>query len=167
MSSRPRYLMTLEKEDFKFSAAHFTLFPDRAAERLHGHNYRVRLELAGEAVDDLGLLVDLDAVKRSVRAACARLDTRTLLPTHARTLEIEGGDDLEVRFEGRTYRFPKEDVVLLPITNVSIERLAELLWQELAAPLVGGLVEELTVSVEETSGQRCAYRSRLAPSPSA
>jgi hypothetical protein len=35
----------LEKESFKFSAAHFLIFPDGSAERLHGHNYRVFVEI--------------------------------------------------------------------------------------------------------------------------
>jgi hypothetical protein len=35
--SQPRYRIVLEKEDFKFSAAHFTLFADGGAELLHGH----------------------------------------------------------------------------------------------------------------------------------
>src|SRR5690242_4697931 len=36
------------KEYFKFSAAHFLIFPDGSAERLHGHNYRVYVEIAAE-----------------------------------------------------------------------------------------------------------------------
>ena len=162
MALQPRYVIHLEKEDFKFSSAHFTLFPDREAERFHGHNYRVRLELAGETLDELGLLVDLDKVKRSVRALCSRLDTRTLLPTLAPSVSLEVGAEVDVHFEGRRYRFPAEDVVLLPIVNVSIERLAELLWQEISTALLGSHVEELSVSVEETAGQRSSYQARLA-----
>ena len=40
----------LEKEYFKFSAAHFLIFPDGTAERLHGPNYRVMVEIEGELV---------------------------------------------------------------------------------------------------------------------
>ena len=50
----PRFRIVLAKEDFKFSAAHFTLFPGGRAELLHGHNYRVRVELAGSELDEEG-----------------------------------------------------------------------------------------------------------------
>ena len=164
---RPRYRIALEKEDFKFSAAHFTLFPDREAELLHGHNYRVRVEISGSRLDDLGLLIDLDAAKKRIRALCAALDTRTLLPRSGDQLEVETqGPEVEVRWRDRRYLLPAEDVVLLPMPNVSIELLAEYLWQQLAADFQGvqsgaGAVEELEVSVEETAGQWCSRWGRV------
>ncbi|MEP7008929.1 MAG: 6-carboxytetrahydropterin synthase [Acidobacteriota bacterium] len=166
---RPRYRIALEKEDFKFSAAHFTLFPDRDAELLHGHNYRVRVELAGSHLDDLGLLVDLDAAKRKIRALCAALDSRMLLPESGSQLQVEtqeGG--VEVRWRDRRYVFPVEDVLILPMVNISIELLAEYLWRALAEEFrsggVGaaiGAVEELEVGVEETAGQKCVRWGRV------
>jgi 6-pyruvoyltetrahydropterin/6-carboxytetrahydropterin synthase len=162
MAEAPRFSIRLAKEDFKFSAAHFTLFPDGRAELLHGHNYRVRVALAGRGLDADGLLVDVAAVKRRIRASCAALDERTLIPARTGRLEVrrsEGG--VEVRFDGRSYRFPEGDVVLVPLENVSIELLARKLWQELAPELAGTPVEELTVEVEEAPGQSCAYRAPL------
>ena len=70
METAPRFRIVLAKEDFKFSAAHFTLFGDGRAETLHGHNYRIRLELGGRELNGLGLLADLECCKRSVRALC-------------------------------------------------------------------------------------------------
>ena len=40
-----RWSIDIQKEAFKFSAAHFLIFPDGSAERLHGHNYRVYVEI--------------------------------------------------------------------------------------------------------------------------
>ncbi len=162
---RPRYRIALEKEDFKFSAAHFTLFPDREAELLHGHNYRVRVEVAGSRLDELGLLVDLDATKKKIRALCAALDSRMLLPEPGGQLAIErGASEVEVRWRDRRYLFPAADVVCLPMANVSIELLAEYLWQALAAGFraeAHGTLEELEVAVEETAGQKCIRWGRL------
>jgi 6-pyruvoyltetrahydropterin/6-carboxytetrahydropterin synthase len=158
----PRYRMVLAKEDFKFSAAHFTLFGDGRAELLHGHNYRVRVELAGGELDGEGLLVDLESFKRELRALCARLDSRTLIPSLSPRLEWvrdEGG--IEVRFGERTYRFPAADVLLLPLANTSIELLARSLWSDLAHHLAGSRVRSLAVSVEETAGQECWYEEAL------
>lgn len=160
--SEPLFRIRLAKEDFKFSAAHFTLFPDGRAELLHGHNYRVRLELAGPELSDVGLLFDVTVVKRVIRERCAALDEHTLIPTRAETLDArrENGS-VEVRFRDRLYRFPEEDVVLLPLANVSIELMARMLWQNVAEVVAGGPVRELSVEVEETPGQSCAYWARL------
>lgn len=164
MSSAPWFTIHLAKEDFKFSAAHFTLFPDGRAELLHGHNYRVRVHLGGPGLDPVGLLVDVAGVKRRIREACAALDERTLIPARAGRLEVSRADGgVEVRFDGRAYRFPEEDVVLADLENVSIELLARGIWQTVAPELAGTRAEELTVEVEETPGQSCSYTARLEP----
>lgn len=165
--SQPMYRIRLAKEDFKFSAAHFTLFPDGRAELLHGHNYRVRLELAGPTLSEVGLLFDVSRVKERIRERCDALDEHTLIPTRCERLDVRpDGGSVEVRFRDRVYRFPERDVVLLPLANLSIELLARMLWDDVADVLrpdsVGGAVEELTVEVEETPGQSCAYRAALA-----
>jgi 6-pyruvoyltetrahydropterin/6-carboxytetrahydropterin synthase len=162
MPDLPRYRIVLAKEDFKFSAAHFTLFGDREAELLHGHNYRVTVELSGGELDELGLLVDLESAKRVLRELCARLDTRTLLPAASPRLAVTSEDGaVEVRLGARTYRFPEADVLVLPLANTSIELLARLFWEDMAAHLRGTRVEALAVSVEESAGQRCYYEGAI------
>lgn len=157
-----RYTLRLAKEDFKFAAAHFTLFPGGRAELLHGHNYRVRVELAGDELGDCGLLFDLAEAKVAIRAACAELDERTLIPTASDRVAVgREGDNLEVRFDDRAYRFPLDDVALLPLENVSIELLAAFLWRALAPAFAGSPVASLAVEVEESSGQSCRYVARL------
>jgi 6-pyruvoyltetrahydropterin/6-carboxytetrahydropterin synthase len=162
MSDTPRYRLALAKEDFKFSVAHFTLFSGTRAELLHGHNYRVRVEIAGGAIDEWGLLADIDAFKKAVRAICRRLDSRTLIPGRSSALAwTREGDAIEVRFGPRIYRLPADDVLVLPLANTSMELMAGMFWQELAETLRSSRVEVLTVSVEETAGQRCAYEAQI------
>jgi len=157
-----RYRVVLAKEDFKFSAAHFTLFPGGRAELLHGHNYRVRVELAGDGLDEEGLLIDLESFKKRLRAVCAELDSRTLLPGESTRLDWSRGDgSIEVRCGERLYRFPEEDTLVLPLVNTSMELLARMIWESLAASLAGSRVDALAVSVEESAGQRCWYEAGL------
>lgn len=164
MTALPRYRVVLAKEDFKFSAAHFTLWSGGGAELLHGHNYQVQLELSGAELDDAGLLVDIERCKRSLRALCARLDSRTLLPAQSSRLVCSRrGDSVEVRLGERLYVFPAADTLLLPLANTSIELLARMLWRDLAADLHGSRVELLAVAVEEAAGQRCWYEDRVTP----
>src|SRR5436305_7829019 len=157
----PRYRMLLAKEDFKFSAAHFTLLPDGRAELLHGHNYRVQVALAGGGLDAEGLLVDIETFKKELRRECARLDSRTLLPAESGRLDwTREGDAVEVRCGERSYRFPADDILLLPLVNTSIELLARMLWRHLAPHLAGSRVATLGVSVEESAGQSCWSEAR-------
>jgi len=160
MSGAPRYRMVLSKEDFKFAAAHFTLLAGGQAELLHGHNYRVQVELTGGELDGNGLLVDLERFKLALRAICRRLDGRTLLPAGSDRLRCTpAGDAVAVRLGERSYSFPAADTLLLPVANTSIELLARLIWGELAPELASSRIELLAVSVEETSGQRCIYEA--------
>ena len=160
--TKPRLIVKLAKQDFKFSAAHFTVFPNGEAERLHGHNYRVRVELEGTDLGPSGLLVSVSEVKAKLRALCASLDERTLVPEKSPRLEVSrDGDDIEITFGRRRYRVPAEDAKLLPLQNVTMELLAMYLWRELAPSLAGSAVERLVIEVEETAGQSASYASAI------
>jgi 6-pyruvoyltetrahydropterin/6-carboxytetrahydropterin synthase len=165
------FAIRLAKQDFKFSVAHFTIFGPAEAEPLHGHNYRLAVEVEGGAVDELGLLADCDRLKRAARAACAALDDRVLLPEASPHLAIgrsggerDAGDAgaIAVRFAEREYRFPAGEVLLLPIANVTMELLARWAWERIAKVARGGAVTSLMVEIEETPGQLCRYRAPLA-----
>ena len=157
-------MLRLAKEDFKFAAAHFTLFPDGSGELLHGHNFRVAVELVGRTPDALGLLVDVAKVKERIRAICDGLDEHTLIPEKTAMLSLqEEGDEIEILFGARRYRLPRGDVSLLPLSNVTIELLAKHVWDALRPSLEGAGLDELRVSVEETAGQSCAFEGPIAP----
>ena len=160
----PHYRITLAKEDFHFSSAHFTIFGPDKGELLHGHNYRVEVEVWGEEIGELGLLVDFDKLKQEIRQACGRLDSRTLVPARSPHLTWQRhGDTVEIRFGARAYQLPATDVVFLPCVNTTVELLAQVLWDELSPGLEGSRVQILGVTVEETAGQSCRYE---APIPS-
>ena len=160
MHDETTFTVLLAKQDFKFSCAHFIVFGAERAELLHGHNYQVSVELRGRSLDDEGLLVDMARAKAQIRRACARLDSRTLVPSRNHHLAVErrpGGVD--ITFRERRYRFPADDVLLLEEINTSIEVLARMLWEQLAEALEEPLVEQLGVGVSQTSGQECWYRA--------
>jgi len=160
--TEPTFMLRLAKRDFKFSIAHFTLFGPMEAEPLHGHNYRVSVEIEGRQLDQAGLLADCGDVKRRIRALCAELDDRVVLPKESPWLEVVDGDEaVEVRFAERVYRLPAAEVVRLPIANTSMELLARFFWQALAAGLAPDRIRSLSVEIAETDGQSCAYRSPL------
>ncbi|MGO9897998.1 MAG: 6-carboxytetrahydropterin synthase QueD [Bryobacteraceae bacterium] len=61
-----------------FSAGHALRNYHGKCENVHGHNYRCQVTLAGEQLDEIGLLVDFVALKKTVHAALDRLDHQWL-----------------------------------------------------------------------------------------
>ena len=61
-----------------FSAAHFLSRYEGKCERLHGHNYRVRVYAAGSDLDSSGMLLDFTKLKAALREVCGGLDHRLL-----------------------------------------------------------------------------------------
>jgi len=157
-----RWSIEVEKEYLKFSAAHFLIFPDGSAERLHGHNYRVFVEVDA-ALTDCGLVIDFSQVKPIIREMVDELDEHWLVPgehIELRSNETDSGL-IEIRYRERYYAAPSEDVIVLPINNTSAENLAAYLGRDLIHRL--GLrfpdvrVDRLRFAVEETAGQRGVY----------
>jgi len=162
-----RWAIDLQKEAFKFSAAHFLIFPDGSAERLHGHNYRVFVEIEAQ-LSTHGLVMDFKAIKPVVREICDALDEHWLVPGEHPVLRwSESGGAIEVRYRERLYRVPREDVIVLPINNTSSENLATWFGRELLSKLAQRFtdvkVRALRLAVEETSGQRGVYYYEGAP----
>ncbi len=170
---RPSFGVRVYKEYFNFASAHFLVFPDGAREELHGHNYQVRVAAEGE----LGagdMVIDFCRLKPVVRRLCQALDHRMLLPAQAPGLVIADEDDghVSVRYARREggvdrFLFPRRDVALLPITNTTTERLAELLSGQLLAALAvehkDARLSRLELEVEESSGQCGVHRVELRP----
>jgi len=61
-----------------FAAGHALRNYHGKCENVHGHNYRVRVTLAGDRLDRAGLLVDFVEVKKLIHAVVERLDHRFL-----------------------------------------------------------------------------------------
>ncbi|HUY94221.1 MAG TPA: 6-carboxytetrahydropterin synthase QueD [Terracidiphilus sp.] len=64
--------------DADFSSGHYLRNYRGRCENPHGHNYKVRVTLAGEALDEAGLLLDFKLLKQVMRPVIDRLDHRML-----------------------------------------------------------------------------------------
>jgi 6-pyruvoyl tetrahydropterin synthase/QueD family protein len=149
------FRVRVEGGSLQFSAAHFITYGGRC-ERLHGHNYGVQVETAGELSEDR-LVFDFTILKRLTREICQRLNHRFLLPMRNPHIElIASPDEWEIRFQERRYVFPRADVVELPIDNSTAERLAEYIAEELLEALTPYNtlhLHTLTVGVSEAPTQ--------------
>ena len=62
----------------EFSAAHFLSHYRGKCEKLHGHNYLVRLWVRGEELDIGGMLADFSLLKKALKDALSLLDHSNL-----------------------------------------------------------------------------------------
>ena len=152
-----KHRIVIAREQYKFSCAHMTVFPDGTKERLHGHNYTVAVAIDVDSVA-LADMIPFTAIKSALGELCAAYKERVLLAERNPHLQIvsDAADELELRLCGERYVLPRGDVLLLPIDNISVEQLAA----HVAAVLRGKLailaaphVRTLEVTVEESPGQ--------------
>ncbi len=171
-SSRPappptaeRFRVRVTKEAFVFSSGHFISYEGDRCERLHGHNYRVAVEVEG-ALDENFYVFDFIALKHLTKAITDELDHRMMLPTSNEHIRLEVGPrSVHVRYRDREWLFPRDDCVLLPIENTTAELLARYIAGRLREALEQQYryrPEVMRIEVEENFGQSAQIEWRLA-----
>jgi 6-pyruvoyltetrahydropterin/6-carboxytetrahydropterin synthase len=145
----------LAKQNFKFSAAHFLIFNDHEAERLHGHNYKVRVEIdcPSDQGED-GYFVDFNVLKKTIKSKLDEWDERVILPERHKDIRVDlKPPSLHLTFRDRVYTFPANEVVLLPVTNTSVEQLSGLLAEIFMKEFSKFNITKIRLNVEESEGQ--------------
>jgi 6-pyruvoyltetrahydropterin/6-carboxytetrahydropterin synthase len=145
----------LSNDRLVFSAAHFITIGNEICERLHGHNYRVAVEVAGP-LDENQFVIDFIALREVLEKIIATLDHFVLLPMASRLIKVIANEEtVEATFGQRRWLLPRGDCVLLPIANTTAEQLAEFIGQRLNAELqsrLGVNPPRIQVEVEESCG---------------
>lgn len=151
----------LAKQNMKFSAAHFLIFDEKHAERLHGHNYQVKVDIVTPSEEKLhgdGYFIDFNVFKKYIKARLDVWDEMVLMPEKHQDMNFKKTEkSLEVTFRDRFYVFPLSEVCLLPVTNTSVEQLSKLLAEEFFLEFKKYGVQAVTVYVEESAGQGATY----------
>lgn len=154
------YRVRVTKDHLTFCSGHFITYEGNCCERLHGHNYRVAVEVAGP-LDDNHYVFDFIALKKITMQISDELDHRMMLPTKSRFIRVETEkDQVDVRFENKRWSFPLEDCVLVPIENTTAELLAKYIAGRIKTTLASEYrytPASLTVEVEESDGQSAFY----------
>lgn len=144
------------KDDLVFSAGHFITFGDGQCERLHGHNYRVAVEVEDD-LNAAGYVFDFVALLDLTRQLVRELDHRMLLPGRSSLIRVEGdGPNWRVRYADRHWSFPRDECMVLPLTNTTAELLADYLAGRLLLHFREANLPRprvLRVEVEECFGQ--------------
>jgi len=119
-------------KDFVFSAAHQIRFHGGKCERLHGHNWRIRVHVRASELNKIGMVIDFADLSKLVAEIGARFD-------HQNVNEIPPFDEL----------------------NTTAELLAKFFHDEASARLAkleGGRVRVSKVDVWENEGSLAVYR---------
>lgn len=163
----PQFRVRVTKDHLVFSAAHFITFNGDICERLHGHNWRVAVEVRGP-LDDNQYVFDFIALRDATQAIVNELDHRMLLPTTHPRIEVRVEDhEVTAVFETRRWVFPREDCILLPVSNTTAERIAEWIGGRLRVAIAthpgARELTTLQVEVEENFGQWAICELALTP----
>ena len=112
-----------------FASAHALRNYKGKCENVHGHNWRVRVVIEGEKLDETGLLVDFIDVKNLMAQVIEKLD-------HQHLNEIPPFDEI----------------------NPSAENIAEYFYRRLAEGLSNAPVRVQSVRIWETDIQSATFR---------
>jgi 6-pyruvoyltetrahydropterin/6-carboxytetrahydropterin synthase len=118
-------------KDFVFSAAHQIRFHGGKCERLHGHNWRVRVHVRASELNRIGMVIDFADLQRIVAEVGSRFD-------HRNVNEVPPFDQ----------------------ENTTAELIARFFYQEVGKHLAseGGRVIVAKVEVWENEGSLAVYR---------
>lgn len=140
------------KAKLRFSACHIIPYHKKCG-RLHGHTYAVSVKIIGEQFGEF--IIDFEVVKQIVSELCDKLDHRVLLAEKDPRLSFfKDKESVKVVIQnGKTYLFPLEDVVFLPIDSLSAEDLCKYFTKEIAKRLKVSNLTKIYVRVDEGIGQ--------------
>ncbi len=158
-----QYKVRVTKDYLVFSSGHFITFAGDQCERLHGHNYRVAVEVEDD-LDENHYVFDFIALRDLTRSLTDELDHRMLLPTRSTLIHLEeDGPNWRVRYRDRHWSFPRDECALLPIANTTAELLADHIAGQLRQRLAARMLRVprvLRVEVEESFGQSATCECR-------
>ena len=146
----------VSKDDLVFASGHFITYDGGKCEPLHGHNYRMAVEVEDELNGD-HYVFDFVALHELARGLAAELDHRMLLPARSHLIRVaEDGPNWDVRYGDRRWSFPRDECVVLPLANTTAELLADYFAGRLLLAFEARQLPRpriLRVEVEESFGQ--------------
>lgn len=152
----------IAKAEHVFSAGHFITFGGHC-ERLHGHNYRVAVEVRGP-LDENHLVVDFLLVRAKLLEITTWLDHYMLFPaSHAQIRVVDDGREITVTFDDRRWIIPSGDCRILPVPNTTSELLARYIGERLLENLgpAAAALSQIRVELDECDGQIGIWRKKL------
>lgn len=136
------------------------MFEDGTREPLHGHNYRVRIKGDHSALKG-DVVMDFLHIKPIIRKVCDSFDHKLIIPEkspHLKTEVVE--DNTVITTKDSMFSIPTTDVLILPITNSSVEVMAEYITGVILTEVQNQYnfrFQRFELELEETPGQCAVY----------
>jgi len=163
-----KHAIRFEHDALHFSASHFITFgaPEKV-EALHGHNFRIKAEVAGP-LNRKSYVVDFMVAFNALKEICEALSHKILLPRDHSHIIIKHVDKMiHVSVSPLQWVFPAGDAVTLPIRNTTTEALAEYIAGQLRKLLEQESAFEMppshygiTIELEESPGMWAVFRDK-------
>ena len=146
--------LRISGDKLTIACAHMLSKHDKCA-RVHGHNYQIEVEIEGE-LNENNMIIDFSLFKESVGEILKELDHKTLLPENSKDFDINTNEKEVVvtTCDDKRYRFPREDVILLPIEATTAE-LMSIYFHDLIKKQFPGF--KVTVIMSETPTSKVIY----------
>lgn len=143
-----------------FSSAHFVV-GEKFIETLHGHNYKILINIYGNQ-DEENMILNFYDIKKVLKPIVDKLDHKILIPKYNKQLEITvSGEQVIVKVPkyDKEYEFPKSDVIMLPISNTTVEEISRYLAEKLMwnKEIKKENIDQVTVTVFEYEGQGVTF----------
>ncbi len=145
-----------------FSSAHIIHEYEKCG-RLHGHTYAIHTKISGDA-DDKGIIIDFSVLKKVLREIANYLDHKVLIPEKSSIAKITKNEKEGVKIIalGKTFVFPFNDCVFLPITSTSAENIAKFILDYVVENLdFPSGVNCVEIGVDEGYGQGARISKKI------
>ena len=140
------------KQHICFSAAHF-LPQHQKCSILHGHTYVVSCTIHGKPDPDTHMIIDFSKLKQHLKDVTEPLDHHILIPEQHPSVERKPKETI-IKTTTKTYIFPTQDCIFLPIPSTTAEHLAHYLLTNLIKDLPQkNNLQKISIQIDEGLGQ--------------
>jgi len=113
----------------EIAGAHILILPyDSPCRRLHGHNWKIEIEIESQGLVN-GMIVDYNVLSKIVK----RLDHKLIVPSFIVVKKIDKW--LYIDVNEKHLEVPENEVVQIPYDNVTVECMAEYIAMQLVGEI--------------------------------
>ena len=151
----------------KFNSAHFVVY-ENFREPLHGHSYKVSLEIKAKKLSSSCYVIDFDIAKTIMNEICDGFKDHLLLPEFNKFIKLDVNETdktVKVTCEDSNFTFPLQDVKIIKTEQISAECLSkfiahsfyEKLKEKHEETIKEIQIKKITVKVFEDKGKSGNY----------
>jgi len=148
---KEKFSVLLRGENLVFSSAHFLIYDGNTRENIHGHNFKVTVQVSSCELEN-SMVIDFLILEKIVINVINELKDKLIIAQNNKNLKIDKNDkQINLNFHDECISLPIRDCVLLPIINSSTELIAGYIGKEVKKQL---LIKNISMKIclEEAIG---------------